>query len=344
MRVLFDAGNMWTFLPMRFRRLMEERFECTWMNFTRVDYGIRAGFAKWADVIFTDWALEWTKFYLEEFPDKRIVVRTHRGDVWHEESPFYQWENADAILFMNNHYRNLFIEQALANALDEDIGKLCITVPRLVDHGRFNFLHDTYQVMSPNRVFGKRLGMCGRVMPRKGNIEIVRLMATELQDFTLSLLGATEGDGKHFEDLEWIEQNKPDNVEVLPETSEGHVVKWFGNTDFIISNSDDESWHAVITEGMLCECVPMVRHWVGAEQMHPKRYIFEDAEDLVRRLKVHTNYAPIDRRELAALSRQWCLARYGLEGVADLYSAIIRGEEVPLDADPKDVLHAWKGV
>lgn len=344
MRVLFDAGNLWQFIPDRFRVLMKTRFDRVFLEHEHLNDAIRGWLARWADVIFVDWALSWAQFYLENFPDKRIIIRTHRADVWHTESPFYQWENADAILFMSNFYRQEFLRQSRIQTL-EDLSEKCITVPRLIDDEYWKFHHD----LKGKRVFGKNLGMLGRIVPWKGCKEIAALMETELRGFSLSLKGLTEDDIMLHENYVQATRGMKGDIKILEHTMGETVKKWYADVDFIISNSSVESWHAVITEGMFCGCVPLIRHWPGAEQMHPEEFIYEDLPELVERVKtlagakatkVISDVTPLyqERKKLSDRMRQWCLQRYALKDVAALYADIIEGKDVPLDMNPKDII------
>ena len=339
LKVLFDAGTCWWFVPTRFRSLLEAEFDCVWLDCSGVNSGIRYRIGKWADVIFADWAMNWAKYYLETFPEKRIIVRTHRCDVWHEGSPFYQWENVDVVMFMDNFWRNIFVEECKKNFLD-DLEERCVTVPRLVDEKHWRFLHDRTSV----RKFGERLGMLGRFTPRKANLDIAKLMNEELNDFSLSLMGLTESDLKFYPEYVRDVKSQKGDIAIHKRTEGDQVVKFFAEVDFIISNSDPveggESWHASITEGMLCGCVPLVRHWPGADEMHPKESLFETTDEMVARLHELVALDEEDRKRFSETSRQWVLNRYKLEDVTDLYADIIRGEmdRVPLNLNPQEII------
>jgi len=365
LKVLFDAGGLWQFVPKRFKAIMSQRFSCNFLDREHPRDYVQRSLAKWADVIFVDWGLAWAQFYLENFPEKRIIVRTHRGDVWHENSPFYYWENASAVLFMSNHYRNLFLENCVANVLD-DMQERCITVPRLVDEQHWRFLNDFIN----QRDYGRRLGMLGRCIPRKRVVEFAKLLDGPLAmeypisnrwteanclspNFSLSLLGFEENDRTHFPDyiaeLESVVRSS-DRIQVLDHVSGDAVIKWFADIDFVISFSEDESWHAAITEGMLCGCVPVIFNWPGADEMHPVECIFQDDVELVNYLKKQSpplryvdgyGWLPkVQKKRISrsAWARTWCLERYSLEDVTDLYADIIKGDEVPLDLNPQDII------
>jgi hypothetical protein len=342
LRVLFDAGGLWQFVPDRFRSIMEQYFDCNFLDLREIGDGVRKMLGKWADVIFVDWALDWAKFYLSAFPKKRIIVRTHRCDVWHENSPFYFWENADAILFMNSIWKNEFLYQSRGYILEDSdsIARRCIVVPRLVDEERFRFRSDIVQAESSKREFGKKIGMCGRIIPRKGIPEIARLMRDELRDCSLSLLGYEEKDQERFSDYKEIMELRLPNIEILPHARGDAVVKWYSSMDFIVSNSESESWHASITEGMLCECVPVIRRWTGAEEMHPESVCFATVDEMVSHIKKIAALPVGERRKIASGFRRWCTRRYALADVAGVYAAIIRGDEVP-HCIPKEMVRRW---
>lgn len=365
LKVLFDAGGLWQFVPERFRMIMSQRFSCNFLDRGMSTDHARETLGKWADVIFVDWSLDWAQFYLEKFGDKRIIIRTHRADVWHENSPFYHWKNADAILFMNNVWRKKFIEEGRKYIWD-DFENRCITVPRLVDQERWRFLSDD----TSKRIYGRRLGILGRCIPRKRVLEFAKFLRDSLPseysesndwtkagrptpNFTLSLLGFEERDRIHFPDyiaeLESVVRSSH-RIELLVHADSDRVVKWFADIDFIISYSDDESWHAAITEGMLCGCVPIVIHWPGAEEMHPDQYVVENDGELVDLLKTlsppleykngHGWLPKVQEKRMARSqqARTWSVYRYSLESVADLYADIILGKEVELDINPKDII------
>jgi len=333
LRVLFDAGGLWQFVPERFKTIMSERFSCNFLDQKNPGDYIRKQLAKWADVIFVDWALDWARFYLEEFPEKRIIIRTHRGDVWNIESPFYFWENADAILFMDNFWRNVFIEEGRKNILS-DFEQKCITVPRLIDEIDWRFFHNKTSI----RRYGKRLGMLGRLIPRKGCLEIAQLMNEKLKEFSLSMMGLVDDDITFMPGYVQKIRDQDGNISIIEHSRGDTVLNWFADIDFIISNSEDESWHAAITEGMLCGCIPLVKNWPGSDEMHPGDSIFQDSNELYEKLKSIVALSQPDRERRSCEARQWCLDRYSLEDVTDLYADIILGKEVERTVDPKNII------
>ena len=58
------------------------------------------------------------------------------------------------------------------------------------------------------------------------------------------------------------------------------VPAWLRRIGFVLSVSDDESFHVGPAEGMASRAVPVVRHWPGAETIYDKRWIAETPADL----------------------------------------------------------------
>ena len=54
------------------------------------------------------------------------------------------------------------------------------------------------------------------------------------------------------------------------------VPAWLRRIGFILSVSDDESFHMAPAEGMASRAVPAIRHWPGAETIYDSRWIGEN--------------------------------------------------------------------
>ena len=51
------------------------------------------------------------------------------------------------------------------------------------------------------------------------------------------------------------------------------VAAWMRRVGFVLSTSDDESFHVAPAEGMASRAVPVLRHWPGAETIYDMRWI-----------------------------------------------------------------------
>ena len=58
------------------------------------------------------------------------------------------------------------------------------------------------------------------------------------------------------------------------------VPAWLRRIGFILSVSDDESFHMAPAEGMASRAVPAIRHWPGAETIYDSRWIGENPAEM----------------------------------------------------------------
>ena len=59
------------------------------------------------------------------------------------------------------------------------------------------------------------------------------------------------------------------------------MAAWLRRVGYVLSTSDDESFHVAPAEGMASRAVPVIRHWPGAETIYDRRWIGETPADLV---------------------------------------------------------------
>jgi glycosyltransferase involved in cell wall biosynthesis len=58
------------------------------------------------------------------------------------------------------------------------------------------------------------------------------------------------------------------------------VPAWLRRIGFVLSTSDDESFHVSPAEGMGSRAVPVIRHWEGAETIYDTRWIQETPQEM----------------------------------------------------------------
>ncbi len=58
------------------------------------------------------------------------------------------------------------------------------------------------------------------------------------------------------------------------------VPAWLRRIGFVLSTSDDESFHMAPAEGMASRAVPVIRHWPGAETIYDTRWIKENPAEM----------------------------------------------------------------
>jgi len=101
------------------------------------------------------------------------------------------------------------------------------------------------------------------------------------------------------------------------------VPAWLRRIGFILSTSDDESFHMAPAEGMASRAVPVIRHWPGAETIYDTRWIKETPAEMA------ASIAALSSPEAWEAARQTAheqVRAFDLGNVAETLLRLIRGE------------------
>jgi glycosyltransferase involved in cell wall biosynthesis len=94
------------------------------------------------------------------------------------------------------------------------------------------------------------------------------------------------------------------------------VAAWLRRVGYILSTSDDESFHVAPAEGMASRAVPVIRHWPGADTIYDRRWIGETVADLAAHITALDSdeawratgqiaHQQVQAFELGAVCRAW---------------------------------------
>ena len=67
------------------------------------------------------------------------------------------------------------------------------------------------------------------------------------------------------------------------------VAVWDRRIGFVLSTSDDESFHVAPVEGMASRAVPVVRHWPGAQTVYDARWICETPAEMAAAIAAYSS-------------------------------------------------------
>jgi glycosyltransferase involved in cell wall biosynthesis len=230
--------------------------------------------AAWADVVICEWCGPNAVWYSKhKRRGTRLVVRLHRFEL---RSPYPGQVKIGAVnqvICVSNYYARLCRERTgwpeakvatIANALD--VAQL--DRPKL-DGARFH------------------LGLIGMVPSRK-RLDLALDVLEELrrQDDRYLLFIKSGMPWEHW----WVWQNPAERQHyadalrrvqrspllrdaVVFDDAGPDVAAWLRRVGFVLSTSDDESFHVAPAEGMASRAVPVFRHWPGAETIYDMRWI-----------------------------------------------------------------------
>ena len=256
----------------------------------------------WADLIYCEWSdhlLQVASWMAP--PEKKIVARIHRYEVYSKLLHEIRWQNVDLLIsnIASNHIIERFKRQI------EDLPKKIIVLPDGVDLKLWKFRQ---------REFKKPYQMCivGNIIPRKGVYELIRMFSTlPEKDFELNIVGKRWPE--YYENCrEIIEELGIENrVKFWDHMEQNVLSKFFGKMHIIVSNSRDEGNHTVIKEGMATGLYPVVNAWRGARDTYPEKCIFRNQCEFK---EIVMDWAKKANKQIESMSaHQWVKVRYDAE-------------------------------
>ena len=237
--------------------------------------------AEWADVIVCEWCGPNAVWYSRhKRRSARLLVRLHRFEL---NSPYpaqVKIGNVDPVICVSDYYTRLTREKTGWPAAK------IVTVPNALDVPQFD----------RPKLDGARfnLGMTSMVDMRKR------------VDLALDVLEELRRDDDRYQlfvksgmpwELWWVWQHQEQRTHyfdafrrvqrspllrdaVVFDDGGPDVPAWLRRIGFILSTSDDESFHMAPAEGMASRAVPVIRHWPGAETIYDTRWIRENPAEM----------------------------------------------------------------
>lgn len=235
----------------------------------------------WADVVICEWVGPNAVWYSTRLlSHQRLIVRLHRFELNASWIRDLQPSAVARIVCVNEHYRQRTVaETAFAN-------DTVVVIPNAIDRDWF----DRPAALGADRV----LGMLGIVPFRKRPdraLSILRAVNEGLASarlpgppFLLSLKSALPWE------LAWIWSRPEERIayralfdeitqdpalrgRVVLEKAGGDVPAWLQRTGWVLSLSEDESFHLAPAEGMAAGAVPALLNWPGAADVYDARYV-----------------------------------------------------------------------
>ncbi|WP_243742563.1 glycosyltransferase family 1 protein [Actinorugispora endophytica] len=232
--------------------------------------------AAWADVVVCEWCGPNALFYARHKRDgQRLLVRLHRFELSTEWPRRLDIEKVDAVVCVSPHYAALARERASWPA------DKVVSLPSGVDVAQ----------LSRPKLPGARytLGMIG-VAPSRKRVDRALDVLADLRRrdprYTLAVKTRQPWDY-------WWVWNRPEErdyyerayrrIQRSETLADGvvfdpygpDVAVWLRRVGFVLSTSDDESFHLGPAEGAASGSVPAVLDWPGADTVYSRRWVHE---------------------------------------------------------------------
>ncbi|MEV0891290.1 glycosyltransferase [Promicromonospora sp. NPDC050262] len=268
----------------------------------------------WADIVFCDWLLGNATWYARHVrPEQVLVVRGHRFEL---ERNF----GFDPVLDRVDRFYSVSVKTL------EDFLQV-FPIPRSRARLLANWVDvDSYAVADdPERVY--RLAIVGAVPERKGMLRALQVLAdlrASDERFHLHVYGKAA----HEVDWIWKDDAERDYFERCDRFVEQHelapAITYHGwadmrselaTTGWVLSTSEDESFHLAPAEGFAAGGQGLVLDWPGAEYVYPPRFVFRSVDEMVS--YVEKNLDADTYVEGVAEGREFVVENYDLERFAD---------------------------
>lgn len=239
-----------------------------WTTLHDHDEEVSLELARWADVVFCEWAGPALQWYSRNVgASTRLYSRLHRFEMNGKWMAEVDWDRVTGMVFVSAFIRDLVVER-----FPVDIARTHV-IPNAID--TLDFDRDKL----PNANF--HLGLVGYVPFLKRPDRAVGLLKELLaldNRYTLHLKGRLPWDYPHEWNnpvqrqayLELFEQLTRDDVirdKIVLEPFSADIASWQRQIGFMLSPSSLESFHLSPAEGMAAGSIPIVWPREGAEQI-----------------------------------------------------------------------------
>ncbi len=281
--------------------------------------------AEWADVVICEWCGPNAVWYSRhKRPSARLLVHLHRFELYSPYPKQVRVGQVDEVICVSEHYARLTREHthfpaAKITVVPNPLNILQLDRPKL-DGAQFN------------------LGMISVAESRK-RLDLGLDVLEELRrdDDRYQLLVKSAMPWEHW----WVWQHPEERAHyseifrrvqrspllrgaVVFDDAGPDVPAWLRRIGFVLSTSDDESFHVSPAEGMGSRAVPVIRHWPGAETIYDKRWIRSTPAEMAALIaSLATGSAWESARQAAHADAQ----AFALDEVSRAWHRLIRGEQ-----------------
>jgi glycosyltransferase involved in cell wall biosynthesis len=252
-----------------------------WRTLSEHDEQVSEEMARWADVVICEWCGPNAIWYSKnKRRGCRLLVRLHRFELYARYPYLVNVKAVDQVICVNKHYAELVTEQTGWPS------RKIVTLPNTVDIDQ----------LDRPKLDGARfsLGIVGVVPSRKRldlALDVLEELRRDDERYMLYVKSGMPWDlwwiwrkpeerGHYVAALHRIQRSPLLRGAVVFDEAGPDIPAWLRRAGFVLSTSDDESFHVAPAEGMASRAVPVVRHWPGAEAVYDPRWIRETPAEM----------------------------------------------------------------
>jgi glycosyltransferase involved in cell wall biosynthesis len=237
---------------------------------------------RWADVVICEWLGPNAAWYSRnKRPGQRLVVRLHRFEVYGRYPGQVKIDAVDQVVCVSPHYA------ALTTAKTGWPADKVVVIPNWVDLGQL----DRPKLTDSEYTLGF-IGVAPMARKRLGlALDVLADLRARDPRFQLAIKTKMPWDYPWIwaepverqltsEALHRIHHDPALRGAVVFDAFGPDIGSFLRRVGFVLSTSDDESFHLSPAEGMASAAVPAVLNWPGSDTIYSTRWIHESVEDM----------------------------------------------------------------
>lgn len=272
-------------------------------------------YSSWGEYIFCEWGLANAVWHSKNKKEgKKLFVRIHAQEVRKKAEKFgraINYGDVDKFIFVSPLIRDRAVK-----LFDWPESK-ALTIPNGVKESRF---------FDPSDDIKPVLGMVGIVPTTKRLDRALDLLEAlnergwearlyckghRPEDLPFMHAPGRKKELEYYNDLYKRIENTPSlNGYVTFDGWGNDVERWYQKIDFILSPSENESFHYALADGVMAGCIPLVWPWEGAAQTYTSDWVVYDTEDARKRVESFLNLSKDSIVDLKTSSKNLVAEKY----------------------------------
>ena len=282
--------------------------------------------AEWADVVICEWCAPNAVWYSRHMRrSARLLVHLHRFELYSPYPAQVKIGNVEAVICVSDHYARLTRETtgwpaAKVVTVPNPLDVLQLDRPKL-DGARFNL--GMISIGEARKRFDLGLDVLEEL---RRDDDRYQLFVKSGMPWEHWWVWQHQEQRSHFSEAFRRVQRSPLLRDAVVFDDAGpDVAAWLRRIGFVLSTSDDESFHVSPAEGMASRAVPVIRHWPGAETIYDARWIRENPVEMAASIAALSS---ADAWEAARQTGHEQVQAFDLGTVAEAWLRLIRGGPV----------------
>jgi glycosyltransferase involved in cell wall biosynthesis len=304
-----------------------------WAALGKHDPAASRELAEWADVVICEWCGPNAIWYSRhKRRGSRLLVRLHRFELESGYPAQVDIEAVDQVICVSRHYAQLCRErtgwpEAKVATVPNAIDVAQLDRPKL-DGARFH------------------LGLVGIVPSRKRMdlaLDVLEELRREDDRYLLFIkswmpweywwVWNKPAEREHYASaLRRVQRSPLLRGAVVFDDAGPDIAAWLRRVGFVLSTSDDESFHVAPAEGMASRAVPVLRHWPGAETIYDMRWIHRGPAEMAAVIGVLADAA--DWRRAGDDAHAQAAAAFNLPLVSETWRGLLTADLDPAAPGP----------